>query len=482
MTGLDSYARNALRSLSLSGSTFTGFLSAAKRLLFYSPLDSLFHTQKYLSIVLDKDAASACVIKMSSSGFKVLNRNTFSDTYPGPEELVSFLSLVVEGKSASALKTILNVPKEWCVIKTAEFPAIAMDNISAAVAFQIPDVTPFSTADVYYDFEIIKREADKLYTVIYAVKRQMAEPYLKALESSGFKVSSLVLSPASFVSLLGQVPALVGNIVLVNIKKTHVELVRADRGITTAVYVVKGDTGDIVKAVGGISGEDTSVIINGPINGPGTDAVSELKAALACKDISELLPALNNTVGYEYLTAAAAVFADAKGKAKAMNMLSMGETQKKSLPIALTICLSIIVIVLFTLSLYIPVWKDEKTVASIDKQIKALKPEYERLTAMQKDTKKIDGDLAALNSMMAKRVLMLELLRELTETLPHDTWLARVIATDKDINIEGYAVNASALIGTIENSKYFKDAGTASTTFKDARMGKERFQIKAALK
>ncbi|KWT85934.1 PilN domain-containing protein [Candidatus Magnetominusculus xianensis] len=478
MTALDSYARNALRSLSLSGSTFTGFLSAAKRLLFYSPLARLFHTQKYLSIVLDKDAASACVIKMSSSGFKVLNRNTFSDTYPGPEELVSFLSLVVEGKSASALKTILNVPKEWCVIKTAEFPAIAIDNISSAVAFQIPDLTPFSTADVYYDFEIIKREADKLYTVISAVKRQMAEPYLRALESSGFKVSSLVLSPVSLASLLGQVPALTSNIVLVNLKKTHVELVRADRGITTAVYVVKGDTGDIVKAVEGIRGEDTSVIINGP----DADAVSRLKAALACKDISELLPALNNTVGYEYLTAAAAVFADAKGKTKAMNMLSMGETQKKSLPIALTICLSIIVIVLFTLSLYIPVWKDEKTVASIDKQVKALKPEYERLTALQKDTKKIDGDLTALNSMMAKRVLMLELLRELTETLPHDTWLARLIATDKDINIEGYAVNASALIGTIENSKYFKDAGTASTTFKDARMGKERFQIKAALK
>lgn len=481
MTGLNSYARNALRSLSLSGSTFKGFLSAAKRLLFYSPLDSLFHTQKYLSIVLDKDAASACVIKTSSSGFKVLNRNTFSDTYPGPEELVSFLSLVVEGKPASALKTILNVPKEWCVIKTAEFPAIAMDNISAAVAFQIPDVTPFSTSDVYYDFEIIKREADKLYTVIYAVKRQMAEPYLRALESSGFKASSLALSPASLVSLLGQVPGLADNIVLVNLKKTHVELVRADRGITTAVYIVKGDTGDIVKAVEGISGDDTSIIINGPE----TDTTAELKAALAChniRDIKELLPALSNTVGYEYLTAAAAVFADSKGKTKAINMLSMGEIQKKSLPIALTICLSIIVIVLFTLSLYIPVWKDEKTVASIDKQIKALKPEYERLTALQKDTKKIDGDLAALNSMMVKRVLMLELLRELTETLPQDTWLARLIATDKDINIEGYAVNASALIGTIENSKYFKDAGTASTTFKDARMGKERFQIKAALK
>ncbi|MBF0553350.1 MAG: PilN domain-containing protein [Nitrospirae bacterium] len=494
MANLTSYAgkvlrsaRDSIRGASLSGNAVAGYLSAAKRVLFYSPLEKLFHSQKYLSIVLEKDAASACVIKMSSSGSKIVSKNTFGDTYPSPEELVSFLNLIVGGTSASALKTILNVPKEWWVIKTAEFPVIAMNNISAAIAFQIPDLTPFSTADVYYDFEIIKREDGKLYTVIYAVKRQMAEPYLKALAGGGFKVSSMVLSPASLMNLLGQVPAMPDNIILVNLRRTHVELVAAERGITTAVYTVKGGVGDVVKAIGGIGAADTAVVVNCPntdvstdIN---TDTLQELKAALpTCQDFKELLPALNDAIGYEYFTAAAAVFADAGKKTKGMNMLSLGETQKKSLPIALTIILSVIFVVLFTLSLYIPIWNDEKAVADIDKQIKALKPEFERLTALQKDTKKIDGDLSVLNSMMAKRVLMMELIRELTLTLPQDTWLARLVATEKDVNLEGYAVNASALIGMLENSKSFKDAGTTSTTFKDARMGKERFQIKAALK
>ncbi|WP_420265069.1 PilN domain-containing protein [Candidatus Magnetominusculus dajiuhuensis] len=479
-----SAARDGLRGVSLSGDAVAGYLSAAKGVLFYSPLQRLFQNQKYLSIVLEKDTASACVIKMSSSGYKVISKNTFGDTYPGPEELVSFLNLIVEGTSTSAVKVILNVPKEWCVIKRTEFPAIAMANISAAIAFQIPDLTPFSTADVYYDFEIIKREDGKLHTVIYALKRQMAEPYLRALAGAGFKVSSLVLSSASVMSLLGQVPEMPDNIILVNLRGTHVELVTAERGITTGVYIVKGGVGDVVRAIEGTDTAGAAVVVNAPDTSVNTDVntdtLQELKAALTtCHDFRELLPALNDD---EYLTAVAAVFADAKKKTKGVNMLSLGETQKKSLPIALTIILSITFVALFTLSLYIPIWNDEKAVADIDKQIKALKPEFERLTALQKDTKKIDSDLSVLNSMMAKRVLMMDLIRELTVMLPQDTWLARLVATEKDINLEGYAVNASALIGMLENSKFFKDAGTTSTTFKDARMGKERFQIKAALK
>lgn len=496
MANLTSYTGHSItgrliRAVSLRGNSMAGFLSTAKGVFFYSPFVKLFRAQKYLSIVLEKDAASACVIKMSSSGSKkVVHKHTFGEQCPGPEELVSYLSLTVEGMSS--LKTILSVPKEWCVIKTAEFPAAALDNISAAIAYQIPDLTPFSIADVYYDFGIIKQEDGKLYIVIYAVKRQMAEPYLKALGRGGFNVSSLVLSPASLMSLLGQVPALADTIILVNLRDTHAELVRAERGITTEVSTVKRGhsdeiTGVLVKAIEAMGGADATVVVNFPNTDTNQDMMGELKSALLAElkpalvshDLKELLPELSDP---EYLTATCAVLADTGRKSKVINMLSLGETQRKSLPLALTIILTITIIVLFTFSLYIPVWNDEKTVANVEKQIKALKPEYERLTALQKDTKKIDGDLAVLNSMMSKRVLVLELLRELTVTLPQDTWLARIITTEKDVNLEGYAVNASALIGTLENSKFFKDVGTTSTTFKDARMGKERFQIKAALK
>ncbi|MBF0321165.1 MAG: PilN domain-containing protein [Nitrospirae bacterium] len=475
-------ARDNLRGVTLTGSgnSIANYLEAAKGVLFYSPLDKILHTQKYLSIVLEKDSVSACVIKVSASGCTVVNRNIYGDTYPRPEELVSFISLIVEGTSASALKTILSVPKEWCVIKTVEFPVMAMENISAAIAFQIPDLTPFSTADVYYDFLILRRENGKLYTAIYAVKKQPVEPYLRALADNGLAVSSIV--PASS-SLTGLLP-LTGNIVLINLRSRYAELIRAENGITTAVYTVKDGTDGIIKAMEGIAADSAATVVYGH----DAEALAMLKAAISrhglrdLQDLRELLPAMADTIGYEYLPAAAAVFADARRKTKCLNLLSLGMVEKKSLPMALTLILSIIFIAMFTLSLYIPIWKDEGAVAEIDKQIKALKPEYERLTALQKDTKKIDGDLAVINSMMGKRVLMLELLKELTVALPQDTWLARVVATEKDVSLEGYATNASALIGMLENSKFFKDVGTSSAAFKDARLGKERFHIKAALK
>ncbi|MCG6551567.1 MAG: PilN domain-containing protein [Candidatus Magnetominusculus sp. LBB02] len=476
MANLTSYAGRAAKAVSLSGSAAANFVSSAKRALFYSPFDKLLYNQKYLSIVVDKDSASVCMIKMSSSGHKVISKNAFADTLPTPDELVSLLTVMAAGGSASSLKTILSVPKEWCVIRMAEFPEIAIDNISSAIAFQIPDLTPFAAADVYYDFQIAKREGGKLHTVIYAVKRQAVEPYIKALEHGGFTVESMTLSPASLISLLGQVPALSDIIVLVNVKDSHTELALAQRGVVTEVYKVKSIVDNIVKAISSIDIAEISVIINCQ----NEDLTRELKAVLTCHELKEVLPALNDDA--DYTLAAAAAIAISRTKTKCINMLSMGQTQRKSLPMALTIILSIAVIAMFSISLYIPIWNGQREGAAMDKQIKALKPEYERLSALQKDTKKIDDDLTVLNSMLSKRVLMLELLRELTVTLPQDTWLARIVSTEKDINIEGYAVNASALIGMLENSKFFKDVGTASTTFKDARMGKERFQIKAAMK
>ena len=73
--------------------------------------------------------------------------------------------------------------------------------------------------------------------------------------------------------------------------------------------------------------------------------------------------------------------------------------------------------------------------------------------------------------------LILDVLRELTETIPETAWLTEFRLTDKGIQLSGYAQSASELIPFLELSPLFEDVVFLSASTRDPRQGKERFHI-----
>ena len=69
----------------------------------------------------------------------------------------------------------------------------------------------------------------------------------------------------------------------------------------------------------------------------------------------------------------------------------------------------------------------------------------------------------------------LEVLRELTQILPEDTYLTRYRNTDGRIEIVGLSPSAPDLLPRLEESPLLVDVEQRGTMFKDQRSGKDRF-------
>ena len=72
---------------------------------------------------------------------------------------------------------------------------------------------------------------------------------------------------------------------------------------------------------------------------------------------------------------------------------------------------------------------------------------------------------------------MVDMLKELTDVMPDQTWLNGLQYRDHRLVMQGQSPSASALIGLIEASPFFRNTSFVSPVTKDMASGLERFQI-----
>lgn len=460
-------------------------LSSLMRFLTYPPLVHLQTRRYFAAISIEHGIASSCVARGSRKKVEILKKSTFKgteDQFPTPEEVASLANLVTENIAKTKLKILLSVPKDWCIIKNTALPVVAADNLSSVLAYEMDNLTPFAADDVYYDYDVIKREGELLHVAVYVVKKKNITPYITALEDNGYKISELTLNSLSLLRLVQWKLDGKPNILVANLMPTKTELLVSSNGTLTMSVNLRPETGLQISSCIEGSGEDYNVVFN--VDPSKAEQVHEIPVPQSCRvsDVSDMKFPLKEPLPYDFRVAMGSVVGEISKGRKKIDLLSLGKETKTGIPLFLTVLLVLVIFSIFTVSLYFPMWTDEKALMVLDKQIKVLKPEVERLKGLQAQSRKMASDITALNNYNNKRNLTLDMIKELSNILPLDTWIARLIITDKDITLEGYAANASSLLAIIENSKYFKDVSISSTTFKDQRLNKERFQIKAGFK
>ena len=77
--------------------------------------------------------------------------------------------------------------------------------------------------------------------------------------------------------------------------------------------------------------------------------------------------------------------------------------------------------------------------------------------------------------------MAIALLDELTAVLPDGTWVENLDIKGKEIRIQGQSTQASALIGLVEESKWFRGATFLAPVTADRATGKDRFSLAAQL-
>lgn len=107
-------------------------------------------------------------------------------------------STVVDPSVAALLKPhehplSVSVPTEWVLNRTVALPAAAQENLRQVIGFELDRFTPFSAAQVYFDYHLNTRGggADMLSVEVALVPRKRVDGWLDALRSAGIAVDTL---------------------------------------------------------------------------------------------------------------------------------------------------------------------------------------------------------------------------------------------------------------------------------------------------
>ncbi len=129
--------------------------------------------------------------------------------------------------------------------------------------------------------------------------------------------------------------------------------------------------------------------------------------------------------------------------------------------------------------------KERFYLAELNERIGALKGRVAEVEQMKEEIGAIEQKIEVVEKIKAGERSKLELLRELTETIPADMWLTRFAYTDqkgkREIDLSGFANAASELIPLLEKSKYFEDVKFKSSIVKDRSTEKEKFNVTATV-
>lgn len=116
------------------------------------------------------------------------------------------------------------------------------------------------------------------------------------------------------------------------------------------------------------------------------------------------------------------------------------------------------------------------TAIRVERELNDLSEEVKALGRVESEIAAMGERIDYLNNLRQDRTRALELLKELTETLPDTVWLLGLSVEENRVEIEGYADHSTQLIPRLEASPLFANARFISTITK-GRDGKEVFKI-----
>ncbi len=134
-------------------------------------------------------------------------------------------------------------------------------------------------------------------------------------------------------------------------------------------------------------------------------------------------------------------------------------------------------LVLLGLALATPLWQKTRLVERLEAELATAKQEAEKVDEVRTALERArEGSVAVLQRKL-DQARSVDLLRELTEVLPDDTWVQNLEFRDGEVQIRGESAQASALIGLLERAPGISEVSFRSPVVQVAAADKERFHI-----
>lgn len=474
-----------------------GFGRALKSVLAFNPVGGAFNPRRQICISMGIDFLSIAHGTRALKRIRIMGYKTyrFQDLqHPSPETVATSAALYCSQAKLKNPEVMLCVPKAWSVIRMTELPAATRENLPDVVAFELDRITPFGSDDAYYDYRILKEENGVLRIAITALRRDTIDPYMRALADKGLPVTHIDTNLAAVSAYLNYV-------------RQEQDLIYLD--IFPGSY-----EGGLLRSGVVVAGCSGSFNGTGPDEHVMTDVAEEVHPWIANLKAQAIPPrmivhshtgalysALERQTGIPLLVlkdgdltipgftgsktddrvphdAIGGVLASLWPKSMAMNLLRRGKAADGKPPLALTILLTVALIVMGLLALGLPLYRDHQTVSMIDRELSARKGEIKKIEALRKERNSLIDERKAVENFKQNSPQTLKIITKLTVALPKSVWLSRIHIKDTNVSIEGFATSATDILPLIEASPDFARAEFISPTIRDSRMNMDRFAIR----
>ncbi len=420
---------------------------------------------------------------------KALSYSLDDGKQAGPERVASAVSLALRELGASRSRITLTIPREWVVVRGVTLPGNVKENLTEVIAYELDRLTPFSAESSYYDFKLLGEEDGKLSLLVAAARRDLVDRYLGALKGEGVRIERLTIGASSLATLAAYACR--------SPESVCVEVgSHAFQGAHTRANGLSSSFWGAFPSEDAESRIETMAAVLRPVIDSARSRGATPPVMIAAKDgdYGALQKRLDVPVrrldeesrirrlsahgdGLSWAAAGALVESLWPGAA-GLNLLEKGSHKRKAVPRAFTMVLIALLLAVWVPYALLPLQREEKRLAEIERQISLRKEEVKKVEYLRKETGDLAEEIALIDQFKRGKPMAVAILKELTAILPKTAWTTRVRITDTGVGIEGYAKAASALLPVLEQSSYLEKVEFSSPIMRDMKLDVERFAIK----
>ena len=453
--------------------------------------------QASVGIDIQEDSIILAYLKGSFKGAKLAAH----DAYPIDEGLSGqdradrvgrvIKEFLVKNRIPSAT-LFLGIPREAAVLRYVEFPLAVKENLRDSLRYQLEKYVPFPPEELYFDYQVISedKKTDKLKLLLVVVKRDLVDPYISLEKTLGRRLSGIEVSSTAcanfFASQFGVAEK--SPYVLIHTRKGGIEIDLLQSG-----FLVYSRPMDKIQWDANFQSQVSQRLnrLKEEVKGPqallktvvwNMEREDPLSAYLKEEDGFEVHlfdPSSAGIPSTDMVTAYGLALKGSRELPTDINLLP-GELRKKPSKMGYYAMFGLMGVVVFLALAWVggTIFNTQRYVNQLDKELSRLNAEIANLEQIEVEYNRIEQRIDLLNLLRKDRLMVLDIVRELSEQIPKSAWLLRLTYSDKDskIQIEGWADSASDLIPALEGSPLFKNVGFLSPITRSSA-GKERFRI-----
>jgi general secretion pathway protein L len=124
-----------------------------------------------------------------------------------------------------------------------------------------------------------------------------------------------------------------------------------------------------------------------------------------------------------------------------------------------------------------PLWQKHHLARRLDAEVARLRTQAIAVDEVRQELERVRQGSTAVLQRKLEQPQILEMLRELTDRLPEDTWVQNLEFSADQVDLRGESGQATALIAILEQAPGIEGVSFGSPVTQIARTGKERFNI-----